>query len=321
VLSLVRKTVRHYRAFGLSSTAKVVWQKVFPPPPPPAVPLEPAATAVPANYGSVFADDARLDADARYALQVAKGYVSKLESGASAIKDKSVLELGPGLNLGTALILRSWGAREVSVADRFLVRFQPMYHPRLYRRISALLRDEEDWIDTEPLDRCAAANQHLTKYVTPIEVPLEKLGDVTGARFDFTLSNAVLEHVYHPRLAIRNLAQVSRPGSVGLHQVDCRDHRDFSRPLEYLLLDEFSFHELLTERNAEFGNRIRPDELLAMFDENDFDEVELSPNMWAENDYLEEFVPRLRAARSSPYSDIDVERLRPICGLFRTRMN
>jgi hypothetical protein len=106
-----------------------------------------------------------------------------------------------------------------------------------------------------------------------------------------------------------------------LHQVDCRDHRDFSRPLEYLLLDEFSFHELLTERNAEFGNRIRPDELLAMFDENDFDEVELSPNMWAENDYLEEFVPRLRAARSSPYSDINVERLRPICGLFRTRMN
>jgi hypothetical protein len=314
LLSLVQKALRHYRAFGLSSTARVAWRKLFPPPPGAAAP------AGPANYGTVFPDDARIEADARYALQIAKGYVAKLENGVAGIKGKVLLELGPGLNLGTALILRSWGAREVAIADRFLVRFQPTYHPRLYRRISALLKDE-GWLDTEPLDKCAAAGRHVADFLTTIECPLEQLGDVAPLRFDFTLSNAVLEHVYHPLLAIRSLALVSRPGSLGLHQVDCRDHRDFSRPLEYLLLDEFSFHALLTQTHTECGNRIRPDELLAMFDESDFDKVEFLPNMWADDKYLEEFVPRLRAARSSPYSDIHVERLRPISGLFKLTLN
>jgi hypothetical protein len=244
VLSLVRKTFRHYRAFGLSSTAKVAWQRFFPPP------SEPSG---PANYGTVYADDARIEADAQYALRIAKGYVSQLPGGIYSLKGKAVLELGPGLNLGTALLLRCWGAGEVAVADRFLVRFQPTYHPRLYRRLSELVRNDEYDADTEPLDKSATAGRHLQHFLTLIETPLERLGETAALCFDLTLSNAVLEHVYHPLLAIRSLANISRHGSLGLHQVDCRDHRDFSRPLEYLLLDEFSFHVLLKDSHSECG--------------------------------------------------------------------
>ena len=312
MLSLVRKTFRHYRAFGLSSTAKVAWQRFFPPP------SEPSG---PANYGTVYANDARIEADAQYALRIAKGYVSKLPGGIYGLKKKAVLELGPGLNLGTALLLRCWGAGEVAVADRFLVRFQPTYHPRLYRRLSELIRDDEYDADTEPFDKSATAGRHLERFLTLIETPLERLGETAALRFDLTLSNAVLEHVYHPLLAIRSLANISRHGSLGLHQVDCRDHRDFSRPLEYLLLDEFSFHALLTDSHSECGNRIRPDELMAMFGESGFADVQFMPNMWTDPDYLEQFMPRLRAARSSPYFDIEVERLRPISGLFKLTKN
>jgi hypothetical protein len=286
----------------------LAWHRLFP---------KPVGPAGPANYGTVIADHDRIDADARYAVKIARGYVSELPGGVAALQGKTILELGPGLHLGTPLILRSWGAREVAVADRFLVRFQPQYHIRLYKRIGALLKHEDRGADTEPLDKCAAAREHLPAYLTAIEVPLEGLGEVARARFDITLSNAVLEHVYDPAAAIRSLASVSRAGGVGLHQIDFRDHRDFSRPLEYLLLDEAAFHSLLTESHAECGNRIRPDELLAILDQSDFDQVQFTPNIWAEEKYLEEFLPRLRAARGSPYCDIDVARLRPISGLFK----
>ena len=99
--------------------------------------------------------------------------------------------------------------------------------------------------------------------------------------------------------ALRSLAGISARESVGLHQVDFRDHRDFSRPLEYLLLDEFSFHELLQGCHAECGNRVRPDAMEAMFREAGFRSSVFHPNMWAEQAYLSEFLPRLRAARAT----------------------
>jgi SAM-dependent methyltransferase len=74
-----------------------------------------------------------------------------------------------------------------------------------------------------------------------LHCPAEHLAEATTERFDVTLSNAVLEHVFDPLRAAVNLHRVTAPGGIGFHQVDFRDHRDFTRPLEYLLLDEFSY--------------------------------------------------------------------------------
>jgi len=261
-------------------------------------------------------DKERIEQDAQYAIGAAHSYVNGIPDGITGLPGKSVIELGPGSNFGAALILRCWGAGRVTVADRFLARFDVEYHVPLYQRIASILKTEDSNTITEPLDRCAAERSHLSDYVGTFNIPLEKLSEVAPDQFDVTLSNAVLEHLYHPLHAIQSLQRISRTPSVGLHQVDFRDHRDFSRPLEYLLLDEFSFHEMLTERNGECGNRLRPDEMQAMFVQAGFHNVHFTPDIWSKADYLDDFIPRLRASTSSPYSDIESARLAIVSGRF-----
>lgn len=271
---------------------------------------------IPGPSDRVSLDKDRIEEDARYALGVARSYINALPGGIDGLRHKSVIEFGPGLHFAAALILRCWGAAQVTVADRFLARFDVEYHVPLYQRIASILKMEDSNTITEPLDRCAAERSHLSDCVRTFDIPLEKLCEDAPDQFDVTLSNAVLEHLYHPLRAMQSLQRISRTPSVGLHQVDFRDHRDFSRPLEYLLLDEFSFHEMLTERNGECGNRLRPDEMQAMFVQAGFHNVHFTPDIWSKADYLDDFIPRLRTSVSSPYSDIDPARLAVISGRF-----
>jgi 2-polyprenyl-3-methyl-5-hydroxy-6-metoxy-1,4-benzoquinol methylase len=152
-----------------------------------------------------------------------------------------------------------------------------------------------------------------------LECSLENLPQTAGSNFDVILSNAVLEHVFDPLQAAKSLFALSATAGVGIHQVDFRDHRDFGRPLEYLLMDEFSFVTMFHERHGECGNRVRPHQLAAMLDEAGFSTVEFRANMWVEETYLTTFFPRLRGAVSSPYSAFDIESLRVVSGQFLLR--
>jgi hypothetical protein len=310
---LAARALNHIRSHGISSAARAAARRLS------LLGRSALPGSSPVNYGALPTDDARIRADAEYALRIARSYVSLLDRGAASLSGKTVIELGPGPNLGTALALRCMGAKRVAVADRFLVRYQPGYHDRVYRALTKLLKSGDSETDVEALERCVAERRHAPQALALIETPLETLSQAAGERFDLTLSNAVLEHLYHPMQALRSLAAISAPNSVGLHQVDFRDHRDFSRPLEYLLLDEFSFHELLQGCHAECGNRVRPDAMHSMFSGAGFASVDFSPNIWADDAYLADFVPRLRAAKASPYAGADERNLHVVSGRFTVR--
>ncbi|NDC49220.1 MAG: methyltransferase domain-containing protein [Micrococcales bacterium] len=194
--------------------------------------------------------------------------------------------------------------------------FQADYHVPVYQKIMSMLRSEDPDADMSPFEEVISGGRHETTRLYCDKTPLENLAEKRLEAFDITLSNAVFEHLYHPLKALSSLRRVTRKGGMGFHQVDFRDHRDFSRPLEYLLLDELTFLEIMEEQHYKCGNRIRPDEMEALFRYVGFGEVEFFPNMWARSEYLLDLVPRLRAARFSPYADISVDRLQVISGRF-----
>ena len=257
--------------------------------------------------------------DAKYALQVANSYINRLPEGKESLKNKSVLELGAGKNLGTALILISWGARQVTVCDRFLFQFRKDYHVRVYKEILRFLEEAGDIVNINALQTCIEGEEHITAELRYEQIALEDLANKYQNEFDISLSNAVLEHLYNSLRALQSLYSSMKKGGIGHHQVDFRDHRDFSKPLEYLLLDEFSFHELMTKCRCSCGNRLRPHQMLAMFTQSGFKNVAFEVNMWAEPDYIAEFVLRLRQARISSYSDMDPRFLQDISGMFKIK--
>ena len=122
--------------------------------------------------------------------------------------------------------------------------------------------------------------------------PAEALAGIADQSVDLVLSNAVLEHVRDLTKVAREMARITRPGGVQAHQVDCRHHRDFSRPLDHLLIPERDFAAEREATGCVHGTQLRLQEMAACF-ARDFWLDEIDPNAFAASDYLDQLRPRL----------------------------
>jgi SAM-dependent methyltransferase len=255
-----------------------------------------------------------------YGLRIANSYVSALPNGVRSLRARRVLEVGPGLHFVTPLLLLAWGAASITLADRFLAsHFIPEYHAPIYSRLLEYLSTRSNINEavrnhvSEMLER----STHEVGCLTLVPEGLEELSKHTKEKFDLTLSNAVFEHLRDPQLAFEGLRRVSAPESIGLHQVDFRDHRDFDRPLESLLMSDAAFLMEFDQTLCEIGNRLRPLQYAGLLESAGFLRAELVPNMWADASYLKEFLARLRGAFSSGYCVWPLADLEVISGQFR----
>lgn len=159
--------------------------------------------------------------EAEYAKRVFDGHCTS--AFAQGFAGKSLLELGPGDSLLSAVFARWGGASRMTLVDvgAFANKDIGIYRaaaealpyaaggaapqPSGWRSIPAMLED------------CRAT------YLTD---GLASLRTVPTASVDHSWSNAVLEHVRHRELAdqLRELARVTVPGGTTSHQVDFRDH-------------------------------------------------------------------------------------------------
>ena len=205
---------------------------------------------------------------------------------------------------------------QVMVADRFLAPWDDNYHPRFYALLREWIEKNHANADLTPLNIILSSGRYSAESIRLFTTPLEKLDGVQKASVDVVLSNAVLEHLADPLPAFRQLARVSKPGALGYHQVDFRDHNDFSKPLEFLLSEDRSFAKEFSQRHGERGNRFRPAEYSTFFEKTGFRVLQFSPSCNADKEYLVEFLPRLQSAAGSKYQHEQVDNLRVIGGLF-----
>jgi len=249
---------------------------------------------------------ATLDADVTYAVELARYYPPRLRELGLNLEGARILELGPGKNLGLALIFTGYGA-SVTVADRFLCPWDETYHPQFY----ASLR--ERWKGPKSGIEAALANGSYSN-LTMIDTDNGGLARLAGASFDAVMSHAVLEHIVDVEGTCRELARVTRPGGVHIHQIDYRDHRDQARPLDHLLIPEEEFTAKLASLYWNTGNRYRHSEFCALFDALGFDLLDtlIAPEVECPLEaYLPGFVPLLRASQSR-YRDWPADDLGPL---------
>jgi ubiquinone/menaquinone biosynthesis C-methylase UbiE len=131
--------------------------------------------------------------------------------------------------------------------------------------------------------------------VRQVSAPAHRLAAIADQSVDVVLSNAALEHVENIDAVCTELARITKPGGINAHQVDFRDHREFSRPLEFLL-DELPLSD--DEYRSRFGNRRRCSELCDAFAEAGFD-IEVEVNALVDEEYFRRFLPRLRNCRTA----------------------
>jgi len=248
---------------------------------------------------------ADIDNAVTYAIQISEHCLNQLASHGIPLNGTRILEIGPGLDFAPQLVLASQGAK-VTLADRFMSKWDPAYHPEFYRRFKAR------WTGpSAAIDEVIAAGGYSAHLINCLPEPAEALNSVSTASCDVVFSTSVLEHVYDLPLVCRSLARVTRPGGLGLHSIDFRDHWNFDRPLDFLLFASDSYQARMTRGRVGRGNRLRPSEHLAQFREAGFRIDTVKPYAPPSKAYFDDFLPKLRAS-SSPYRDSPLDDLLPL---------
>jgi SAM-dependent methyltransferase len=249
---------------------------------------------------------APLDADVTYAIDLARYYPHRLQQLGIALEGAHIVEMGPGKNFGLALIFAGYGAR-VTLADRFLCPWDESYHPHFY----AMLRDRWEGPKSGLISALSGARHSA---VATLDTNARGRWNLPTASVDAVISHAVLEHVVDVEATCRELARVTRPRGIHIHQIDYRDHRDQTRPLDHLLIPEAEFLAKLASVYWNTGNRYRHSEFCALFDSIGFDLIDTLIDPETERPlapYLPCFIPLLRDSQSR-YRDWPVEKLGPL---------
>jgi SAM-dependent methyltransferase len=248
-----------------------------------------------------------------YSLKVGENYLNLLRKHLIDPKGKSILELGPGSDFGAMIFLSCLGAH-VSVLDVVLAPWVDEYHSTFYELLKDRIVQLHPECNVAVIEKLAVSGEYSDDIIALFQTPI---GDavIPDGSFDIVFSNAVLEHVPDISLAFSVLQRISRVGGWGFHQVDLRDHRDFTRPLEFLLLhdDVWTLNDIFHS-----GNRMRLCQMLDMFSGHNFQVVEADCNMVAENEYVENFLARIKNS-DSKFKDFSAEELKKISALLTVK--
>jgi SAM-dependent methyltransferase len=271
---------------------------------------------VPINHRKRDSTEEKIQEDVTYALNVGRNFLKDVRTYGITIAGKTVLEIGPGINLGSSMLLAAYGAKPV-VVDRFLAPWDRDYHGRFYTRLRDELARTDPAADLRPLTALIKARAYPERVIQRVSASLEKV-PLPDGYCDVVWSNAVVEHLYDLDASFAQLHRITSPGGYHLHQVDFRDHRNFDRPLEYLLLSEEAFQRTFEIAHSDCGNRWRPDETTPRVLSAGFEIVQFVVTEYCRPEYLREFMTRLQISNSR-YRDWPEDKLRIIGGHYILR--
>jgi SAM-dependent methyltransferase len=198
----------------------------------------------------------------------------------SGLHGTDVLEIGPGGNVGVSLLMLLAGARSATCLD-VMPWIQGTGPDALYPAlVEAAAKAPETYLVAPALrerassDPAAVAREllgHIT-YLCPMDIATTTLPDASQ---DVIFSHACFEHFGDPAGSIAQIARLLRPGGVTSHQVDLRDHRDFSHPLEFLRYSDAMWRLANSNRPSGVRNRWRASEYRAAFEQHNMEVVAL----------------------------------------------
>lgn len=195
-----------------------------------------------------------------YAMAVVEEHLSRV--GWPDLRDRVVLELGPGDSLATALIGKTLGARRTILVDAGAFATTDLTP---YCALAELLRARG--FRPPPVEQCTTVQETLALcdgvYLTGGLSDLRSLPDFEA---DLIFSQAVLEHIRSNELepTLKELFRIARPGGVASHQVDLRDH--LGGALNHLRFSDRLWEAEWMARSGFYTNRVQYGDMLAMFE-------------------------------------------------------
>ena len=195
----------------------------------------------------------------------------------SDLVDKTILELGPGDSVGTALVVASYGARAILLdAGAFAVKDVGFYQ-RLADDLLAMGLNPPDIVGASDLDDVLVAcnARYLTKGIQDFSV-------IETGSVDMLFSQAVLEHVRKHEFVktMKECRRILSKNGVASHRIDLKDH--LGGGLNNLRFSHKVWESDFFSKSGFYTNRIRYAEMLSLFKESGFRVEVLKVDRWDE---------------------------------------
>jgi hypothetical protein len=215
----------------------------------------------------------RMD-NSKYAIGIFNNHTWK--SGLSNnLCGKTLLELGPGDSIATAIIASAHGARALLVDTGEFVRSDIGPYLDLERMLIKQQLSPPDLSDcptiNDILARCGA--QYMTD-------GLSSLKQIESESVDLIFSQAVLEHVSRSEFfeTMQECCRILKPMGICSHQVDLRDHLDGA--LNNLRFSERIWESGFFAKSGFYTNRIRFSQMMDLFDQAGFNIEVIDLHRW-----------------------------------------
>jgi len=175
-----------------------------------------------------------------------------------SIKNKHILELGPGSDLGIGLYLLSKSVKKYTAVDVYdLVSLVPN---QFYDAFFSYLKEQEEYDNVaslrEELDKTKKGCGAKLNYVCRKDFDIVKA--LNGDKVDIVFSNASFEHFDDIEKTIKSVSEVTLPGALFVVAIDLQTHSRWIRekdPNNIYRYPEW-LYRLLTQQSS--PNRIRP---------------------------------------------------------------
>jgi len=212
------------------------------------------------------------------------------------------VEIGPGDNAGVALLMRSNGAKSVTLIDRFYTPRDHHHQEKIYEALSAqykidFLKNGSVWNEEDLKGIHWKTGLSAEKYFK--DAVSQKVN------FDAIVSCAVMEHLYDPLGCLSDMITCLKKGGTIIHCIDFRDHGMFEpryHPLKYLSIPKhlykimtrqsgdpnrilhFDYRQFLENLNDSISFKIFVWMLVGGIELNPFVEIEFVPEeLWSES--------------------------------------
>jgi len=220
----------------------------------------------------------------------------------SPFRGKSILEMGPGPDLGTGIILLSLGAEIYHAIDMFpLAKHTPeLFYDALFQRISNFPMVEQA---KKILSEYQLKGWHKRFNYKIVSFP--SLRELNNNKYDIILSQAVWEHISNPEATLFSLLKHAGENALFLNEVDMASHTRIIReidPLNILRYEERIYKALAFPGTP---NRWRSSDYLNLSNKAGLKDIKLIPTWRCSDEYVKKVSPHL----AMPFKDRDADDL------------
>ena len=231
-----------------------------------------------------------------YSIRVFKEHLKK--SNIKSIKNKVILEIGPGDSIATAVISYAYGASSFLVDNGYFAKSNIIDYIQLKDALISESLNPPNLAEYDDIDLILkkSNSEYLTKGLSSIK-------KIPSNSVDLIFSQAVMEHIRKKDFEAMNseLYRVLKKDGVISHQIDLRDH--LGGGLNNLRFSDSLWESNFFVKSGFYTNRISFDKMVSIFENLSFKYEILNVQKW-------KLLPIKKYKINKKYRNQDEENLR-----------